>query len=135
MPGFLTDFVNNKMLDILLGAVPYNAPSTLYIGLSRGVASKAGIVYEPSGGSYSRVAMANDSAHFPAATAGTKSNASTISFPMPSADWGHILSVFLADSPTGGNVLAMADLSSSRMVTLGSPAPSLAVGSLYFSHT
>ena len=135
MAGFLTDYSNNKVLDGLFGAVPFTAPATLYFGLSRSSASKAGVVSEPNGGAYARVALANDLARFPAASGGTKTNAAVINFAIPSADWGSITSVFIADSATGGNVLAMADLPAVKTILTGSPAPSIAVGALYLSHT
>ena len=135
MPGFLTDLVNNKVLDCFFGGSAIVPPSTLYIGLSLARSYKGGYVSEPSGGSYARVAMPNDLGHFLAASAGAKSNAKAIAFPCPSAAWGTILSVFVADAPSGGNVIAMGDLPAPRTIDGGDPAPVIAINALFLSHT
>ena len=134
MAGFLTDYVNNKVLDCFFGGLAIKPPPALYIGLSSGRSSKSGSVSEPSGGSYSRVAVANDLDHFPTASGGTKFNMTAISFPTPSASWGQVLSVFIADSPVEGHVLAMADLPSSRTINFGDLPPTIAVNALFLSH-
>ncbi len=136
MPGYFTDYLNNKVLDLVLGNNAFVSPSTLYVGLSLSPSSKAGVVVEPSPSSgYSRVGVANTLLNFPQATSGSKSNANTITFPTPTSTWGTILSVFLADSASGGNVLAIADLSSPRAISLGVPGPTLASNALFLSHT
>jgi hypothetical protein len=134
MPGFLTDLVNNKVLDCFFGGVAITPPTTLHVGLSLTKSYRGGYISEPSGGSYARVAVPNDLAHFVAASTGSKSNASTICFPTPTAAWGSILSVFIADSADGGNVLAMADLPAARIIDEGGPSPVIAVNALFLSH-
>ncbi len=135
MAGYLTDYANNKVLDQLFGALTLTPPVSLYFGLSQTPATKSGTAVEPSGGSYARVAVPNDFAHFPTAGSGTKSNATAIIFPGPTANWGSIASVFVADSPTGGNVIAMADLPATKAISAGGAAPSIGVGALFLSHT
>ena len=135
MPGFLTDFANNKVLDCFFGGVAIAPPSTLYVGLSLTQSYKGGYISEPAGGSYARVAVPNDLTHFPSASAGTKSNAAAITFPAPTADWGSILSVFVADAAIGGNVLAMADLPAPATINGGATAPSIASNAFFLSHT
>lgn len=135
MAGFFTDYTNNKVLDLIFSTTAYTPPATLYIGLSLFTANKNGVIAEPSGGAYSRVSLANNATNFPAASAGTKSNATLITFPAPTADWGTIYSLFVADAPTGGNVLALADLTTPKSVTNGSTAAKVAVGALFLSHT
>ena len=134
MPGFLTDLVNNKVLDCFFGGVAIVPPSTLYVGLSLTRAYKGGYVAEPTGGSYARVAVPNDLTRFQKATFGSKANAEAITFPAPSAAWGAALSVFIADAAEAGNVLAMADLPSPRIVNAGDPAPTIAVDALLLRH-
>ena len=134
MPGFLTDLVNNKVLDCFFGGVAIVPPPTLYVGLSLTRAYKGGYVAEPADGSYARVAVPNDLTRFLAASAGAKSNAAAITFPAPSAAWGSVLSVFIADAAEGGNVLAMADLPAPRTIDGGDPAPTIAVDALLLRH-
>ncbi len=135
MAGFLTEQLNNKVLDCFFGGVPIDPPPTLYVGLSLTRAYRGGYLTEPSAGSYARVTLRNDRASFSDAVSGTKTNALAITFPSPSATWGTILSVFIADEAAGGNVLAMADLPDPRTIRGGDRAPTIAVNALFFSHT
>jgi hypothetical protein len=134
MPGFLTEFVNNQVLDCFFGGMSITPPPTLYVGLSLTRSYKGGYASEPPGGSYARVALPNNLVNFPAATSGTKTNGLAITFPAPSETWGAISSVFIADAASGGNVLAMADLPDSRAINGGDPAPLIAVDALFLSH-
>ncbi len=134
MPGFLTDYSNNKVSDLFLGSSAFTAPATLYFGLSLILANKGGSYQEPSGRGYSRVAVGNNLTNFAAATGGTKSNSKTITFPAPTGAWGTIVSLFIADAAEGGNVLAMADLTTPKTITGGGPPATLAAGALYLSH-
>src|SRR3954451_1676420 len=88
MAGFLTERVNNLVLDCFFGGVAITPPSTLYFGLSLSKSFKGGYVSEPSEGDYARVAVPNDLIHFLASSSGTKSNAAAITFPSPTATWG-----------------------------------------------
>ena len=135
MPGFLTDVINNKILDCFFGGSTITPPSTLFVGLSLARSYKGGYVSEPTGASYARVPVPNDLDHFLPASGGTKSNAKAIAFPFPSTAWGPILSVFVADAPSEGNVLAMADLPAPKMIDGGDPAPTISVNALFLSHT
>lgn len=134
MPGFLTDHVNNMILDCLFGGRAIDPPATLFVGLSLARASRGGAVAEPRGGGYLRVAVPNDLAHFPPAAWGIKANAEAVRFPPPTGDWGRLASVFLADSAIGGQVLAMADLPKTRVVEASDRAPTVAVNALLLSH-
>jgi hypothetical protein len=135
MPGFLTDYTNNAILNLIFGAATYTPTATLYLGLSQSSSNKGAILTEPTGGGYARVAIANTLDNFSVASAGTKSNTEAIKFPIPTGDWGTMLSLFIADSPTGGNVLAMADLTRPKTIKSGGTAATVAVGALFLSHT
>jgi len=135
MAGYLTNYANNKVLDQLFGAIALPCTTILYFGLSKTPATKSGTVAEPLGGAYARALALNDVTHFPVAVAGTKSNAAAITFPSPTANWGSIVSVFVADAANGGNVIAMADLPSPKNIVAGGAAPSIGVGALFLSHT
>jgi hypothetical protein len=135
MPGFYTDYANNRRHDLVFGGAAFAPPATLYFGLSLAPASKLGAASEPSGGGYARVAVANNSGNFPAAAAGVKANAVVVTFPAPTGDWGTVVSLFVADAPAGGNVLAAGDLAAPVAVASGGPAPKVAAGALHLQDT
>lgn len=136
MAGFLTDYTNNKVLDLFFGSSSFIAPATLYFGLSSSPSSKGGGgISEPSGGGYARAILGNSITNFPAATAGTKTNSAVIVFPAPTADWGAMQSLFVSDAATGGNIIAMADLTVLKLIKSGSTPPTVAIDALFLSHT
>jgi hypothetical protein len=127
-----SDYLENKVLDLLLGAVSYTVPTTVYIGLYTAAPTDAGGGTEVSGGSYARVAVTNNTTNFPTATGGSKSNGTSITFPTATADWGTVVAVGIFDASTGGNLLFWANLTTSKVVQNGDTAQ-FASGSLTFT--
>lgn len=121
MPGILTDAALNAVLDQLAGGKPFAPPAVLWVGASRFVANPWGVADEPSTSDYARVQLLNDRAHFLDAWEGFKATRVPILFGTPARSWGRIRSVFLADAPSGGTILAMAALPAPRPVDPGAP--------------
>lgn len=95
-------------------------------------AASGSTIPEVSGGSYARVqrdpADANWSA--PASGNGMTDNVGEIAFPAPSANWGLIYGLFVADAASAGNTLFKGALTTPKTVNNGDPAPKFAVGEL-----
>ena len=120
MAGAATDYLENKILDHILGKVAYTAPTTIYVGLANAVAEDGTITGEPSGYNYSRVQVTNNTTNFPAASGGSKSNGADIVFNEASGSWGTINYVFLADTDVGGgHVLLYAQLTNPKTIGSG----------------
>ena len=130
--GAATDYLEDELLDHVLGAAAYSAPATVYIGLATGVTDAGVVTGEPSTGSYARVAVTNNSTNFPAASGGSKSNGTKISFPEATGDWGAMTHVFISDADSGGNVLLYSELTDSKAVGTGDTV-SFAIGNLVFT--
>lgn len=118
MPA-LSDHLENKLLDHLLGGGDYSPASTHYVALYTAAPSDSGGGTEVSGGSYARSAMANNTSTWPTAAAGTKSNGSAITFPTATANWGTVTHFGIRDASSGGNLLAWGALTSSAVVNNG----------------
>jgi hypothetical protein len=103
--GAMSDFLENELLDHILGGADYARPATVYVALYTAVPTDAGGGTEVAGGSYARAAVTNNSTNFPAAVAGSKGNAVALTFPAASAIWGTIVAVGIFDALTGGNLL------------------------------
>lgn len=76
------------------GSTTYS-PATWYLGLSTTTPNDDGSNFtEPTGGSYARVAVTNNSTNFPAASTSsgttTKVNGTDITFTDPTGSWGAI---------------------------------------------
>ena len=86
----------NAMLDHALGIEDYDAPATIYVGLSQDdpLEDGSGIV-EPTGGSYARAETT--AADWNAASDKVVDNANQVAFPSPTASWGTCTHFFLHD--------------------------------------
>jgi hypothetical protein len=118
MAGF-SDYFEDAVLGSLFGAVAYSIPGTYYVGLwtsSLSDASTGSTAGEPSGGSYARVSVTNNSSNWDAVSGGATANTNLITFPMATAAWGTITDVGILDAASGGNLVAYAALSSSIVV-------------------
>lgn len=135
MPGFFTTEFSNRLLDLAFGRrkAPRAVPEVLYLGVSLGPARRSGVVFEPSDLYYHRVPVPNVPSMFLPAEGGVTVNSESILLPAPRDDWGLIRSVFLADAPEGGLVIAMADLEKPLCVVEGDPRPTLLPGALYLA--
>jgi hypothetical protein len=106
--GSASDYLEDKILDHLLGRTTYTAPATIYGAIWTVPLSESSTGSSPgevNGAGYARVAVTNDVTNFPAASGGSKSNALQIRFPMAQATWGTIKAFALTDAASAGNIL------------------------------
>jgi hypothetical protein len=133
MAGSFSDFLENELLDHVFGAAAYSAPATLHVGLYTAAPTDAGGGTEVGTGTwtnYARVAVTNNATNFPAAASGAKSNGTPISFGAATASGAvTVVAVGIFDSATAGNLLAWADLTTSKTVNNGD-TPSFAANEL-----
>lgn len=125
MAGSLSDYAENKVLDLLFSNTSYTIPTTYYIGLWTSAlsdASTGSTAGEVSGGSYARVAVTNNVTNFPASSSGAKTNGVTFTFPTASAGWGTITHLGLFDASSAGNMIAWTDLGTSKTIANGDTA-------------
>jgi hypothetical protein len=135
----LSNYLENKLLDHLLRATSYTAPTSVFVGLFTAVPSDTGGGTEVTGGSYARAEVVSSTSAWngthgnttgaSSGTDGTVENATTISFTTPSAGWGTVTSFGVFDALSGGNLLFYATLTASKTVNTGD-AVSFAAGAL-----
>jgi len=115
MAGF-SDYLEDKVLDHVFGGTAYTAPSTLYVALYTVAPDDTGGGTEVTGGSYARqTATFTVSGTSPT----TATNAASIEYPTATANYGTVTSVGILDASSGGNLLAYADLDTSKVVSTG----------------
>lgn len=122
MAGSKSDFLENELLDHVLGNAAYSAPATVYVALYTVAPSDAGGGTEVSGGSYARVAVTNNATNWPAASGGAKANGTEITFPTASGDWGECVAFAILDAASDGNFLYWGDLTTPKTVNSGDTA-------------
>jgi hypothetical protein len=110
----MSDYLENKVLDHVLGTTSYTMPATVYIGLSTGSFADDNSGTELSGGSYARQSIA-----FDAAASGTTDNTSAVDFPTATGSWGTVSHYGLFDASSGGNLLIHGAFTASKAVESG----------------
>ena len=124
------NYLENKLLDLVWSNTAYSIPDPLYVGLSTTTPSDDGTnITEPSGGAYARVSVAQNATNWPAASAGSKSNGTAITFPKATASWGTVTYFFFSDAATSGNAMAYGALTASKTIDTDD-TPSFAIGDL-----
>lgn len=133
--GFCTAWMNT-ILGLIFGCVgsPYTAPATLYFGLATGVAADGTVTGEPSGGSYARKDITNDTNLWNSAANGALDNKAAITFAKATALWGTLDTFFIANHASNGGsaIIAYGTLNVEKTITTDDTA-SFAAGDLDIS--
>ncbi len=115
MAGF-SDYLEDKGLNHVFGGNAFTAPSTLHVALYTVAPTDTGGGTEVSGGGYTR-----KTATF--TVSGTNptqaSNTAAIEYPTATANYGTVVAVGIFDASSSGNLLAYANLTSSKVVSTG----------------
>lgn len=136
-----TDFYENNLVDSQVRGQVYTPPSSLYFGLDTVACTEAGGGTEVTGGGYARVGVVSSLANWAgtqgagttlasSGTSGTTSNNGAIPYPVPTANWGQVVSFRVWDALTGGNALICQPLTLPKTVNYGDPAPAFGIGAL-----
>lgn len=104
-----------------------------WISLHTAALVDAGTGAEVTGGAYARKATAVTDWTLSGTSPTQVANATAQAFPAPTANWGTVTDVGIWDAATGGNLLYMAALTTSRTINNGDGAPSFAIGALVFT--
>ena len=114
MAGF-SDYLEDKVLDHVFGGVAYTQPAK-HVALYTVAPTDTGGGTEVTGGSYARQTGAFTVSGTNPTTA---SNSAAIEYPTATANYGTVVAVGILDASSGGNLLAYANLDTSKSVTTG----------------
>ncbi len=121
----LSDYAENKVLDVIGANATFTAPSAVYLGLSTGSFNDDGSGTEISGNNYARVAVS-----FGSAASGTMSNDAAIEFAAATGSgFGTVSHWGLFDAASSGNLLVHGSFSASKAIASGDVLK-IAVGDL-----
>lgn len=116
-----SDYLENKVLDHVLTATSYTAPTTRYLALFTNTSGNADVNLEAgtltdeiSGGSYARQVIT-----FNAAVNGSSTSSATVTFPAATANWGTVTHVAVMDAATSGNVLFWGAVTTPKTIETG----------------
>jgi hypothetical protein len=112
MAGNLSNYLENKVLDHIMGTTTFTKPSAVYVALYTAAPSDTGGGTEVTGGSYAR-----QTAAFAAASSGATSNSANIDFTvMPACT---VVAIGIFDALTTGNLLVWGTLSTNKSLDAG----------------
>mgnify|MGYP003118002385 FL=1 len=115
MAGF-SDYLEDKVLKHVFAGSAYSAPSTLYAALYTVAPTDTGGGTEVSGGAYARQSAAFSVSGTDPTTA---TNSAAIEYPTATANYGTVVAVGIFDASSSGNLMAYANLTSSKVVSTG----------------
>lgn len=110
----MSDYLENEILDHILGTGAYTMPSTVYVGLSTGSFNDDNSGTELTGNGYAR-----ESISFGAAASGTASNSGAVEFSAATGSWGTVSHFGLFDASSSGNLLIHGALTASKVIETG----------------
>lgn len=115
MAGF-TNYAENLVLTWTFTASSATRPTSWYVALYTVAPGEAGGGTECSGTSYARQSVAFSVSGTAPTTA---SNSAAIEFPTAGGSWGTIVAAAILDASTSGNMIAFADLTTSKTIDTG----------------
>jgi len=110
----MSDYLENEILDHILGTGAYTMPSAVYVGLSTGSFGDDNSGTELTGNNYARVA-----ATFSAAASGTTSNSAAIEFAAATGSWGSVSHFGIFDASSAGNLLIHGAFTTAKTIESG----------------
>ena len=135
-----SNYVENKLIDLLLRGQTFTPPSPVYVALFTAAPSDAGGGTEVSGNNYSRASVTASLANWAgtqgagttsasSGTSGQTSNNAAVNFPTPSDAWGQVTHWAVFDAASSGNMLFWAPLTTPQTISSGN-AVGFAIASL-----
>lgn len=134
----MSDYLEGQVRAHIFRTASFTKPTVLAVSLHTAdptdVTATAAANEVAHSGGYERVALNPLDANWTAAssTDGKTDNASAITFPSPTGNWGTVTHFAIWDSATygAGNLLFSAALTASKTINNGDAAPSFAIGAL-----
>ena len=110
-----SNYLETKVLDHVFGGTAYTAPTTLYLALHTANPDEdnSGTEVTTTGTAYVRKAVTFTT------SGATTSNDAAVEFPTATANYGTVTHCGVYDALTGGNLLAYAALTSSKVIETG----------------
>lgn len=105
-----SNYLETKILDHTFGGTAYTAPTTLYLAIHTSNPAEDNTGTEVSGSAYARQSVAFT------VTNNLATNTAAVEFPTATGSWGTLSHVGVYDALTGGNLMAYAALTTSKII-------------------
>lgn len=125
----MSDYLENKLIDHIFRTSSFTKPTVLAVALFTAAPGDTGGGTEVSGGAYARQSLNPLNANWngthgnttgdSSGTSGLTDNASQISFPTATGNWGTVTHIGIFDATSAGNLLFYGALTASKTVNTG----------------
>ena len=135
----MTNLGSQKLMDYLLKGTTFTRPTNFYLALfttTPALDSTGGVEVSVSGTGYSRLVI--DSATGWSAVTGvnmTYTNTAELTFGLPTANWGTIVSAGLFSAQTAGDLWLISNLSSAKTINSGDGSAKIPIGQISVSRS
>lgn len=134
----LSNWASKQIMDFVLqGAAAPTLPANLYLALfttTPTLGNTGGVEVSTTGGTgYARVPLLRADATWNDFSGGNDqlyTNAQELVFPIPTANWGTIVSLGIFDASTAGNLLFISTITTSKPIQVGDGAARVLAGQL-----
>lgn len=129
--GSKGDYLEDEILDHILGDLAFDAANDLWVALYTVVSTDARGGTEVAAGDYERIEVTNSSTTWTVSSGGAKSNTAEITFAQATNAWGTIVGFAILDNSekNSGNLYYWGSLTTAKAVNSGDTAK-FAVGDL-----
>jgi len=128
-----TTYFKDTVLNYIFRGGTFTQPTSLWVALGTTSATVTGVGTEVStvGTAYAREAIPCNTSNWNDPTGNNYvDNILEITFEIPTANWGTVISAGLFDAVSGGNCLFSGDLTNQRQILDADPAPKFVAGEL-----
>ncbi len=132
----LSNATSQNFLDYLLkGVAMPSLPSSLWLALfttTPGLNGTGGVEVSPSGTGYARVELPRVTATWtgPNGTNQEYNNSNELIFPVPTGNWGTVLSLGIYDAAAHGSLIFVSTIATAKSIQLGDGAPRILASQL-----
>lgn len=132
----LSNKTSQEFMDYLLKGVALSTlPSSLWLALfttTPGLSGTGGVEVSTTGTGYARVELPRTTGTWtgPSGTTQEYNNTNDLVFPVPTGNWGTVVSLGIYDAASAGNLIFISTIATAKSISLGDGSPRIQASQL-----